>query len=430
MGMKRSSQEPPMFVLNVQIPGSTAFPKDTQHAIYVQRHEPTITDSSSERSLFLSNVPIVTTEAMLKHLFHEQLAGGRVDYIEFPNIVQHNSRTSENRSASAPKNRKRKRMTIGDAEASLQSALMPNTWDRRVLRTGAHAIIVFVDQPSMEAAYMAVQRASKLKTTAKWGKGLQEDARPLGMARYLDHFQRRYPPKAELLKSVNAFMTKYTQLEELRSREEARKRQEPDEEGFVMVTKGSRGGVIRSEEAVELGKNQKQRETGLENFYRFQTKDKRKAQQAELLRQFEKDRKTVEDMRKRHGNLRPRPNPKMTLLTGQKSPTGIETTRIQRTPIRPQITPAIEERHWGDGQPPWGGHSHHPSGPPTCKPTAFPTGGFGGDRHGDGENHKRHFNPMSMWGTLNLPPCTSGQFPWPTGDMGRTTTGMPANPTV
>lgn len=83
-----------------------------------------------------------------------------------------------------------------------------------------------------------------------------------------------------------------------------RKRHEPDEDGFVTVTRGGRNGPARQEVAQTQAENHKARRKGLEDFYRFQTREKRKAQAGELRRKFEEDRETVRKMRENRGNSR------------------------------------------------------------------------------------------------------------------------------
>ena len=113
---------------------------------------------------------------------------------------------------------------------------------------------------------------------------------------------RQYRPRRELLQSVDSYMSTYSKMEETRSRE---KRQMRDEEGFVTIMKGARGGVVRMEDAKELGEKQKTKNKGLENFYRFQMQKRRKEEQVEFLREFNDDKQRVEEMKKkRRGRLR------------------------------------------------------------------------------------------------------------------------------
>jgi hypothetical protein len=52
-------------------------------------------------------------------------------------------------------------------------------------------------------------------------------------------------------------MSTYSKVEETRSRWDAKKRQILDEEGFVTVTKGAYGGVVRMADAKKLGEKTK-----------------------------------------------------------------------------------------------------------------------------------------------------------------------------
>lgn len=100
-------------------------------------------------------------------------------------------------------------------------------------------------------------------------------------------------------------MTSFAEQEALRARALARQRAEPDEDGFVTVTRGGRMGPARQEEAQEKAEKQKEKQKGKEDFYRFQMREKRKEQANELIKGFEEDRKRVEEMKKRRNKFRP-----------------------------------------------------------------------------------------------------------------------------
>lgn len=305
MAPKRAQSVAGYTRLTVQIQAPAIGEPHVLHDMFIKPHEPQVPSPESHRSLFLGNVPATTTELHIQQLFHERLTAGRVEKVDFLdfNLGQISS-SSAHVSNSGKFNRKRKRATTDELDNRLNSLPLPAVWQRRLGTGGAHAVAVFVDRPSMEKGFKAVQLANKIDKEIRWGMSTDGQVPELGLRRYLDHLDRRYPSKIGLLRNVDTFMNTYSQLEEARSREEAKKRQVPDEDGFVMVTKGSRGGVLRRGEAKELAEKQKEKRTGLENFYRFQTREKRKEQQGELLRKFEQDRQTVEEMKRMRGNLR------------------------------------------------------------------------------------------------------------------------------
>ena len=104
-------------------------------------------------------------------------------------------------------------------------------------------------------------------------------------------------------------MTSFNAKEEEKARREKRMRNVPDEDGFVTVTKGGRTGPARKAEAEEkqriLEEREKKKREGMGDFYRFQMRERRKEEQAELVRGFEVDRKRVDEMREKRGRFRP-----------------------------------------------------------------------------------------------------------------------------
>ncbi len=98
-------------------------------------------------------------------------------------------------------------------------------------------------------------------------------------------------------------MTTYAALEASRTAANTRARNEPDEEGFITVTRGGRTGPANQKEAQEKLEKQKQKK-GLEDFYRFQSREVRKERAGELVRRFQEDKERVRKMREGRGRFR------------------------------------------------------------------------------------------------------------------------------
>jgi ribosomal RNA-processing protein 7 len=280
----------------VTFPATKAYPNYTKHYVYIKPHDPKIPDEDAPRSLFLANVPVTTSELHLKHLFATQLSAGRVERVDFSDGKAKSLQTV---STQGQTGKKRKRVTAEELEGSLDAHTLPEVWQSKLNTSGAQAVVVFVDRASMEASLKAVKKATKLGTEIIWGKGIEDRLPPQGLRRYSIHNKLQHPSRKELLHSVNEYMSSYTQMEEARTRESAKKHSLPDEDGFVTVTKGA----VRREEANEMAERAKEKGKGFENFYRFQTREKLKDQQGELVRKFEEDKRRVEEMRKRRGKM-------------------------------------------------------------------------------------------------------------------------------
>lgn len=99
-------------------------------------------------------------------------------------------------------------------------------------------------------------------------------------------------------------MTAYAAREAARVNALKRQRQEPDADGFVTVTRGGRTGAARQDEAAEKLELQTKKQSGFEDFYRFQSREKRKEKEGELRRKFEEDREKVRRMREGRGRFK------------------------------------------------------------------------------------------------------------------------------
>lgn len=288
-------------ILPIILPSCAAFPQSVRSYLFVKKHEPKEADENAERSLFIANIPVTTNGQLVRHLFQTQLAAGVVENVTFldPNGRDHPATPIQSRKQS----RKRKRITADDLELQLDTQYLPSTWDSQFLPVGSHCVALFVDRQSAELSFKSVKKASKAGKEIVWGEGL-EDTLPLqGSSRYSYHNAHQFASRPEMVNLVENFMTSYNHMMELRSREQVRKRQIPDDEGFITVSKGFKG-AARKDHAEEMASKQKEKNKPLENFYRFQMREKRKEQQAEMIKRFEEDKRRVEELKRRRGKIR------------------------------------------------------------------------------------------------------------------------------
>jgi hypothetical protein len=292
--MVRIAKEVAGFVaLPLHLPSALDGEETVQHYVYLKPHDPKVADEDASRSLFLVNIPVTTTEDDLKHLFTTQLQGGRVDHIYFSE--DRPGRTAVATTKGSRSSRKRKRMTAEEIEGGLDSYSLPEVWSSELHTSGATAIIVFVDRPSMELSLKNAKRAVKTGQKVIWREGLHS-AEYLGLRRYQQYNELHFPPRRDLLRSVDGYMSAYAQMEEARSQENAKKRQMPDEDGFVTVTRGPKAGFA-TEQAKEQVEKKKAKDEGLADFYRFQMRERRREQHDTMLKKFDDDKRRVAEMR-------------------------------------------------------------------------------------------------------------------------------------
>lgn len=289
--------------LPLQMPASVSSSKESTHFLYLRANTPKVPSENTPREVFAVNVPADTTEKHLRSLFANQLGGARIESVAFEG-----ARVGKGISAPvAPVQPSKKRKRDDGEEATVEEVgILPEVWDRDIHRSGSTAVLTFVDRASAALALKEVKRAIKHKATIKWvaDKGT---AAPLGSARYLNHHAMRYPDHAVLQASVDAFMTAFTAKEEARQSALAKLRAEPDEDGFITVTRGGRTGAGREEDAKAKDEELKKREKSRtkEDFYRFQVREKKKEQAQDLVKGYQEDQRRVEEMKRRKGKFRP-----------------------------------------------------------------------------------------------------------------------------
>ena len=117
---------------------------------------------------------------------------------------------------------------------------------------------------------------------------------------YLLAHLKAKPPIESLKAQVDAAMALFAEAEEKEKREAERIRNMPDEDGFVTVTRGKgrrtnmdgQGASVmplRTEDAQQL----KPKDHTLVDFYRFQKREQKRNELAELRRKFDQDKQKI-----------------------------------------------------------------------------------------------------------------------------------------
>lgn len=314
-------------VLPLSLPPLPSFPVAATHYLYCAPHRPKIPTPSASRSLFLVNVPFDATTFHFKNLFSAQLGlpAGRVEDVDFGGGRKRHTSNSDEVTIERQKKQGKKRKSGDENGPNRETgdAALPPLWDRDLHAPGSTAVVLFVDRPSMDAALKAAQGTRKKSQELVWGEGVEGKVPALGsssilppcsphfepggsqaLTGYLNHHRLSYPSTKNLLESVDAYMTNFAQREAALAKSKARQRQEADEDGFVVVTKGGRTNPPRQEAAQALALRQKDKQNGLEDFYRFQSREQRKAKATELVRKFQEDKEKVRKMKDRRGRFK------------------------------------------------------------------------------------------------------------------------------
>ncbi|KAK4221625.1 ribosomal RNA-processing protein 7-domain-containing protein [Podospora fimiseda] len=324
-------------VLPISMPPSPSYPKPTTHQLYVRRNTPKIPTPNDSRSLFITNVPIDSTEAHFRALFASLVGAGRFESITFEpenrKDAAHRLSSSSNPSslldAAVPvsstrllqahsasnNNKKRKASELEtNSDETLNSILLPQTWTRNLHPSGSSATVLLADSNSVTQVLKAISKlsTSKSKTIPPTWPASLPSVKPLGISLIKSHNRLRYPSPHKLQQSVDAFSAFFAAKEKEANEIAKRLRSLPDEDGFVTVTRGGgRNAPASKTEAEEAKKKmlekaeRKKEELAVANFYRFQLREKKKEEQGELLKRFDEDRKKLEAMREKRGKFVP-----------------------------------------------------------------------------------------------------------------------------
>eukprot|EP00741_Cyanophora_paradoxa_P003405 tig00000704_g3308.t1 len=133
-----------------------------------------------------------------------------------------------------------------------------------------------------------------------WGSEVEH---PRGLQKWVDEYKASRPSVEELQASVDEWMAAYEERERTEREEKLKRRNVPDDDGFVLVqTKGRRntvrdatGATVVAARAVsmrnlDLDKGLRKQKEG---FYRHQRHEQRKRELEKLRQDFDRDRKKL-----------------------------------------------------------------------------------------------------------------------------------------
>jgi ribosomal RNA-processing protein 7 len=175
-------------VLPLSLPPLPSFTTPATHFLYLAKHQPRVPTVTTSRSLYLVNVPFDATDAHIKRLLSTQLElpNGRIENVHFEgekSSIQDRNNSNSLRYSSDKKGRKRKRPPGDEYLKVMQGAELPSTWDRQLRGIGRSAVIVFVDQASLDAVIRATKKTRKDKKEPMWGEGVEDTLPSLGLSR-------------------------------------------------------------------------------------------------------------------------------------------------------------------------------------------------------------------------------------------------------
>ncbi|CEI89436.1 Putative SSU rRNA processing protein [Rhizopus microsporus] len=237
-----------------------------RHYLYIRKHESkSAQDKTSDRTLFLLNLPADATDRHIRKLFK----GHHITEITYHDFKGHEGQIEQ------------------DSNRKLRS----------LFASGSSAHVVFEKSQDITEV-LDMQRVEK-----KWAKE-NESEQPLGFERYTLKYELSRPDAKKLQEEVDTFMIKFKEDEYRKERETLEKMNKMDEDGFTVVvrhkkTKTTDGmisvGAVSTDMAEEIKNKPKKKE--LVDFYRFQMRDRKMSQLTELRKKFEQDKAKIEKLK-------------------------------------------------------------------------------------------------------------------------------------
>eukprot|EP00842_Homolaphlyctis_polyrhiza_P006542 jgi/Hompol1/688/HPOL_000809-RA len=314
----------------------------TTHYIYLREHisrkEPSSSSSLSApssggedttlargRTIFLVNLPVDTNVMHLRRLFRRcgviervvwktsAMAASATGGMDPTMVLGGGSGSNSNGKGGNNNNNNNHDDGIDESIKSAQTVISETLVHRArgwIHTTGAHAHVVFEDAES-------VQRVLAMKPRRRLWSDVMDDDEDLDESMdggdqqksgnplewILKHLAM-YPDTSNLQTQVDQAMSMFDDAQDRAKQELLRQHNMPDEDGFVTVTRVGRKNISVDAQgasvtalSAEAAKQLKPKNKGLVDFYRFQRREEKRNELAELRRKFEEDKLKIETLK-------------------------------------------------------------------------------------------------------------------------------------
>lgn len=272
-------------ILSVRLPESNG-----THYIYFRKHDVKGNQSAtsqyiSGRLMFIFNLPIETNIATLKKYFQQVAIGATIESY-YPSMVT-------------------------DSEEDVYIDLSRLTSDIDYQQDGHIlditlklpkncGIVTFIDKASFQLAFNSLKKLSNDSKSTNWPMSV------LGSKFLLGKYKEQICDPAELAASVSSALSDFNRAEQ-ESREDLKRQTElVDEDGFTLVVgshRKTKAGIMGKQKyAATIGSENakaKIKKKEKEDFYRFQLREKKKAEMTDLLKKFKQDQERIKVMKEK-----------------------------------------------------------------------------------------------------------------------------------
>eukprot|EP00123_Amoebidium_parasiticum_P022853 comp9638_c0_seq1/m.4659 comp9638_c0_seq1/g.4659 ORF comp9638_c0_seq1/g.4659 comp9638_c0_seq1/m.4659 type:complete len:260 (-) comp9638_c0_seq1:199-978(-) len=230
------------------------------HYLYGREHQAKNEEHPEKKTLFVANIAPVFDEGTVKHIFQ---SFGSVKHVQISSLAQQRHHNTLAKKLYHPN---------PDAEDSV-----------------LFAHVVFKSEKGLAAALQVDDQSPVIDAS--------EHVKGASLAEWVEEC-RAVPRMEHLEDQVDAAMRLFEAREEQRREQLEAQRNQPDEEGWITVSYGRKRSEIDAEPDKEKEKKkQEKKEKVMLNFYRWQQREARRDQIADLRRKFEEDKKKIASMR-------------------------------------------------------------------------------------------------------------------------------------
>eukprot|EP01134_Creolimax_fragrantissima_P007638 CFRG7638T1 len=232
-----------------------------KHFLYVRKHEVREGEETDEtpagRTLFVANIPTGYTESTVEAVF--KVSGA------ISNVTLH------------------KRSNQRHTNTLARELYGGNHGDDDLAR---FSHVVFKSAKSLEKALMIAKKDAKPTAST-------EGLLATGMEKWVQDCQSgTYPDVSDMNEEATIAMQRFDELQEKRKAMRQAAKNQPDDDGWVTVSYGKRAN--RENELAEEERLRKKKKKDMSNLYKWQQREQRRDQIADLRQKFEEDKQKIQ----------------------------------------------------------------------------------------------------------------------------------------
>ncbi|KAJ5077234.1 RIBOSOMAL RNA PROCESSING PROTEIN 7-RELATED [Anaeramoeba ignava] len=232
-----------------------------------------------EKSLFITNIPQNITKKQLKNYLSKF---GKIISIQTGSLIQQKQKEYQKKDEDDSSQNLSPLFVI----KSMLFNPIKNDDENEAIPENSFVYVKFEDEKSINYFLKGIEEENE-----------RNEEKPIkylnGFKKWTKQFLKNNPSQNVLIDGVNDFMSKFESKEKIHLQKFKKKRSTPDNDGFFPVKQN----LKKSYQIPKKERKKKKKKEFYDDFYRFQTNEKRKEEIDQLREKFQEDKRRIQEIK-------------------------------------------------------------------------------------------------------------------------------------